>query len=337
MKSASSHRWALSVVGALGLFGLACGGGSTTLAPPTSPTTSSTAPPLPPLAVVIGFVDVTAGGVSFPEQLGPGDAMKVTASYGHWPVEGQDVTAVATWESSNPGVATVANGRVQGIAPGDANIIAHYNGLTGSTLLKVYAPSAVTLTLAGPTEVYVGHLGRDDVIDATATLPDGYLVHVGAWAAWSSSDPSILTVAPEGIITGVRPGNVNVTATYQTHTATRPITVNGAVDTLSIVSRFGQGLEQPGRTVTVGWNLAYVLVSADSARVTLAVQDQNGKNIGSNPPVSMQVSKGTGSVSVQDTFVIPAGTTRICQNVTMTPAGSPSATAALPPNCNAVQ
>jgi len=49
-----------------------------------------------------------------------------------------DVTRLATWSSSDPGVATVsADGMVRGIAPGTTQIVASYGGLTSSYALSI--------------------------------------------------------------------------------------------------------------------------------------------------------------------------------------------------------
>jgi len=54
----------------------------------------------------------------------------------------RNVTAVVTWSSSNPAVATISNasgewGRVTAVAPGQVTITATYDGLTASTTLDV--------------------------------------------------------------------------------------------------------------------------------------------------------------------------------------------------------
>ncbi len=49
----------------------------------------------------------------------------------------QDISALVVWSSSNTNVATVQDGRVSPVAPGNAEIRASYNGLTDSCFFSV--------------------------------------------------------------------------------------------------------------------------------------------------------------------------------------------------------
>ena len=48
-----------------------------------------------------------------------------------------DVTGVASWSSSDPGVATVGDGVVTGVAQGTATITASYAGMTATSVIEV--------------------------------------------------------------------------------------------------------------------------------------------------------------------------------------------------------
>jgi hypothetical protein len=58
----------------------------------------------------------------------------------------QDVTRSAVWTSSNPSLATVSSGYVAGVASGDVEITATYQGMGGSTHVTVAMPQKVTVS-----------------------------------------------------------------------------------------------------------------------------------------------------------------------------------------------
>jgi uncharacterized protein YjdB len=120
------------------------------------------------------------------------------------PIPGSASTEV-TWSSSNPAVATVTDGLVKAVTPGEVVI-------TATSKDNEYIKASAILTVKGQGldfeasdyEVFVGATVTPTLINtpATATIP----------VTWESSDPSIASVA-NGVITGVKPGTVTVTAT----------------------------------------------------------------------------------------------------------------------------
>ena len=116
------------MIGALVLSG--CGGKSTQ-APQGSPTA-------PTRTVTSVVVSGTAPGI--------GDTAQFTATATLSDGRTQDVTATASWQSSNTTVATVSNrGVVTGIGPGEGDIVATYEQVRGSLHL-VLGPRLFTLS-----------------------------------------------------------------------------------------------------------------------------------------------------------------------------------------------
>jgi hypothetical protein len=128
----------------------------------------------------------------------------------------QDVTAQATWQSSNTTVATVsATGLVTVQAFGSVDISASYHNVTGRLSLSV----VVTLT-----SVQVGAAGN-----ASTTLPPGQTLQLWALAkysdgtstdvtnvaVWQSSNPVVATVSSEGTLRTAAEGQVDVIAIFQ--------------------------------------------------------------------------------------------------------------------------
>lgn len=62
-------------------------------------------------------------------------------------------------------------------------------------------------------------------ITVTATWSDAASLEVSGSAAFTSSDPSVLTVAPGGQVTGIKEGHAQVTVAYQDKATTIPLTV----------------------------------------------------------------------------------------------------------------
>jgi hypothetical protein len=73
---------------------------------------------------------------------------------------------------------------------------------------------------------------------AQAELPDGTTKDVSALAKWSSSDPTVASVSPTGLVTGLKEGSTNIKAQYsnksgQKNTSIRALkvgTLAGAID-----------------------------------------------------------------------------------------------------------
>ncbi|GFO53370.1 hypothetical protein GMSM_03770 [Geomonas sp. Red276] len=124
-----------------------------------------------------------------------------------------DDTSLATWSSSNPAVATVnANGVATAISAGTTTISATRSGVTGTTILTVAAIQSISVTPA----TQVGIVGTTQQFRATATLTNGATQDVTSQVTWSSSNPSLATVASTGVTSALAVGPVTVTATSGT-------------------------------------------------------------------------------------------------------------------------
>ncbi|MET9661780.1 Ig-like domain-containing protein [Streptomyces sp. NPDC006510] len=130
-----------------------------------------------------------------------------------------------TWNSSTPSVATVdRTGKVTAHSIGKTTITATYKGLPAATLTVTVLQSP-TVRAVAPVEVArPGDLRQihtlliargvcDDVTDATR---------------YTSADPAIASVTPDGRLTTHAPGGTTITANYQGLTATVAVTVRQA-------------------------------------------------------------------------------------------------------------
>lgn len=137
------------------------------------------------------------------------------------------------WQSSNPGVATVNSaGRVTAISDGTAKISAIIGGKVGTITVDVGSSIVAEMAILPESpSLGVGSTLKLIAIldDATGSLP------LQNGVAWTSSNPSVLSVSADGTISGLSSGFAEVTATWQSFTAAVRITVtSGAVASLSV-------------------------------------------------------------------------------------------------------
>ena len=121
-------------------------------------------------------------------------------------VTGQPVS----WRSNASGVATVTSGGVaRGVSPGTAIITATVGSNSGSAVLTVTAVPVASIAVApSPATVRVGETVK---LDATPRAADGSAL-TGRVVQWSSSNESRAIVSSSGLVRGVSPGGVTITA-----------------------------------------------------------------------------------------------------------------------------
>ncbi len=167
------------------------------------------------------------------------------------------------WKSGNEAVATVTDGVVKGLSEGTATItvITTDGNKTASCLVDVtdYHAENVVVSPASPV-----NLSKGQSVSLTATVfPDNA---VNKNVTWTSSDNSVATVSPSGVLTAVGGGESVITAT----------TVDGA-KTASImvyvnVPVTGVSLSESSLTIYEG-------VPYTALKVTLTPEDCSNKEI----------------------------------------------------------
>jgi uncharacterized protein YjdB len=156
-----------------------------------------------------------------------------------------------TWLSQDPTLASVsATGLVTGIAGGSATIAAQVDGVIGFATVQITAPTplpvySVQLTLA-PSAIFTGQQATANVVLRDSL--GGTLV--GHTIGYSSSKPSVASVGLGGLVTGVAPGGVTITASSGGKSGAAPLTVTGvAVPSVASVSvTAGTTSLTPGQT-----------------------------------------------------------------------------------------
>lgn len=163
---------------------------------------------------------VTPDAVTLPVGIGTTLQARATFSDGHT----EDVTALAAWSSSAPGVASVSAGTVVGVAPGSAKIVATYSGITAAASVFVNRLDVVDLRVDPPeAEIPVGGTAK---FTATAIFSDGSSADVTTTVAWSVFDPDVLSVTT-GLVTGKKAGGSIVQAILGALSANARVSVVG--------------------------------------------------------------------------------------------------------------
>jgi hypothetical protein len=148
----------------------------------------------------------------------------------------KDLTALATWSSSDASMADVSNaagsaGLASGLAAGSPTISAKFGGITGSTSLTVSSASLSSIEVTPPNPSIA--LGTHVRFTATGVFSDGTTQNLTTQVVWQASDTSLATFSgvagEEGLADGVGVGAPGVTATLSGVVGSTTLSVTSAV------------------------------------------------------------------------------------------------------------
>lgn len=129
------------------------------------------------------------------------------------------------WATSNSNVATVnGSGRVSGVNVGSAIITATSEGRTGSATITVRPVPVATVTVSPSSPTVI--VTRTVQLTATLRNASGGIL-TGRAVVWSSSNTSIATVTPAGLVTGRAVGTATITATSEGKSGSSQVRVVG--------------------------------------------------------------------------------------------------------------
>lgn len=243
----------------------------------------------------------------------------------------EDVSAKATWSSKQSSIVyPYTGGKINAMSEGTTTVTASYNGYSATCTVTVTPSNFYTLTLSESSLT----LNRGESTSVSAlynTYMNGELYSsssIGSLASWSSSDTSIATVSSTGIIRGVAAGEVTISATYRSMTATLTVKVVGASSL---------ALEWTSATITKGdqkSNAALYTVTS-SGTITDVTNSATWKS--SNTTIAT-VSKGVITARGAGTATITATYSSISVTCTVTvTASAPDPAYVLVPQVNTVQ
>ncbi len=146
-----------------------------------------------------------------------------------------DVTASATWTSSNPAVATISNaagseGLATAVAPGTTTISATFSGVAASTTFTVVSGTLTSITVLPDDPSSAKGTTRQFV--AMGTYSDGSTQDITSSVTWSSSQQAVATISnaggSQGLATAVNVGSTQITATQNGISGQTTFTVTAA-------------------------------------------------------------------------------------------------------------
>ena len=225
-------RTGFLVVGALAV---ACGGSESS--DPEMPNNNTVTNPqveLSSLSIDLSTVDLTL-------VLGSRADLKVEGAYSDGTT--RDLTADATWTSSNEAVARfIAPGRLVTMGQGAAEIRVAYEGQSASEQVVISAPVVTELALEPPLAIKgIGAGGGGIAIKAIATYSDDSVrdvtKEITEARGWSSSNPGVgfMNNTDIGRLSLFTLGEVTITAQYEGVTATgRYLATMPVVESISI-------------------------------------------------------------------------------------------------------
>lgn len=167
----------------------------------------------------LASLELTPAALSLPKGVG-----RAIVAIGHFSDGStQEVTTVATWQSSDPAVVSVSTtspdrGHVRALAVGTARVTAAIGEVTVGLDVTVTAAELVSLSVTPAT----GSLpkGTTRQLTATGTYTDSTTVDVTTQATWTSSAPEIVAVSTadgtRGLASGLGLGPSTITATLGT-------------------------------------------------------------------------------------------------------------------------
>lgn len=227
----SSHSEFATVSVARGIEGLttAIAVGSTTISATSGSIAGSTQLAVTPATLV--SITVTPDAPSIP--LGLSQQLKATGKFTDDSV--QDLTAMASWSSSDSALMAVSNasgsnGLALAVARGAVTVMASVGAISGSTLVTGIDPLLVSIAVT-PADVALP-AGLTRQFTAKGSYSDNSVADITSTATWISSVPGVASVSnaagSNGLATGLGVGPAVITATLGGKSASASITVTPA-------------------------------------------------------------------------------------------------------------
>ena len=164
--------------------------------------------------VIVTSATATALSITSSKTLFPaGSTQKLALSGSFSDMSTQDLSLTANWTSSNPAVATIdATGLATGVAAGSVVFSASFGGLSVSTTGYQVLPSTLVSTIIAAR--YPADLtGLLQPLQVYGTYSDGSSHDLTSLASFSSANPNIFDVSPNGLAYGTANGSTQISAT----------------------------------------------------------------------------------------------------------------------------
>ncbi|HAS6346005.1 TPA: hypothetical protein I7243_22350 [Vibrio vulnificus] len=257
------------------------------------------------------LVSVEISHITHSEPVGYSEQVNAVATYSDG--SSADITNSATWVSSNTSVATVTQGLVQAVNPGDSIITAVFGGVTSNELALTVTAAVVESVSVTPLTASIAK-GLYQQYVANATFSDGHVLNVTSLSSWVSSDVGVAVINSTGQAEGVNNGVASITAQYNgVLSDTALLTVTDAViASITVTPQTADISNLPGQNT-----LAYLATATFSD--------------GTTTDITSEVSwiSGTPSVATIESSGVVTGYTAGVSNITATRDGVTSNIATL--------
>ena len=238
---------------------------------------------------------------------------------------GNATDKTVTWSTSNETIATVSGGVVTGVKAGEVTITAKAGDKSATCTVTVTAkqstedpddPIAVEGITLDKTTTTVEEGAK---VTLTATVTPGNATD--KTVTWSTSNEAIATVSG-GVVTGVKAGEVTITAKAGDKSATCTVTVTAASTEPEVVPVTGVTLNQTAVTLDIDQSITLKATvapeNATNKAVTWASDKTDVATVDANGKVTA-VAAGTANITVT---TADGGKTATCA-VTVNPATEP--------------
>jgi uncharacterized protein YjdB len=216
----------------------------------------------------------------------------------------QDVTNVSTWTSGSTSVATVTvSGLVTAKNLGTTNISAAFESVSGSSPLTVDASNLTSIEIQAANSKTSIAQGTKIQIIATGHFNNGSTNNLSGLVAWSSSDPTVASFSSVNVLSGVKAGNITITAQLGSITGTLAFAVSNA--TIKSVT-----LTPVKQTIPIGWHQTFTATGtfSDSSSqdisnsVTWSSDNKLVATVGLSSGVAAGVKQGTANISASFSY-----------------------------------
>jgi hypothetical protein len=248
----------------------------------------------------------------------------------------QDLTSTVIWTSSETSVATVSNaagnkGRVNGLKTGTSKISASRNGKSSDVTLTVTDANLVSIDIGLDAPTLPNGVSMQ--LTATGNYSDQTSRDITSEVTWHSSDTDTVDVDDsdenKGEATGHKEGNATITATSDTITGTKQVTVSSAVlQTITIspltpsmakgtkLSFIANGMFSDGMSKIITSTVSWQSSSTDTAQFSATV-GQEGQISGKAAGTAMITASLNGVTSEATTLTVTSAT---LTSIAITPA-----------------
>jgi trimeric autotransporter adhesin len=286
---------------------LGVGAGTTNITATLGKITSIT-----PAVLTVTSASATSLAITGPSSLPLGVSQQFTVTATFSDNSTQDVTNVATWSSGSSSIATVTvSGLVTAKNVGTTNISAAFETVNASSPLTVDASNLTSIDItAAQNKTFIAQ-GTKIVMTATGHFNNGSTSNLSTIVNWSSSDTSVAQFVSVNQLSGLKPGNVTITATLGSITALISFSItNATIQSITITP--------VNQTIPIGWHLQFTATgtfsdsSTQDISTVLTWSSDNSATAkfgapGSSIGVLLGVTPGNANVSASFSF---AGVTR---------------------------